>query len=123
MQTIVITSTDKLWKEAQEKGKYTWSTIDSALDDIGFIHATNPDQTTAMLNRHFANRDNLLLLLVDVTKVKSEVRFESPLSGRAGLFPHIYGPLNLDAVYGTIRPDKDTSGGFIEPAGLAKLVS
>jgi len=104
MRLIVVTSTKSLWAEAQKAGKYTQSTIDSKLDDVGFIHATSPDQTAAMLNRHFANRDDILLLLVDVDNVKPEVKFEAPLSGRAGLFPHIYGPLNLDAVYRTIEP-------------------
>lgn len=123
MQTIVITSTTELWEAAQKTGKYTQSTIDSKLNDVGFIHATSPDQTIAMLNRHFADRNDVLLLLVDVDKVQPEVKFEAPLSGRAGLFPHIYGPLNLDAVYGTIKPSQDASGNFVEPEELAKLVS
>lgn len=76
-----------------------------------------------MLNRNFTNRDDVLLLLVDLDKVQPEVKFEAPLSGRAGLFPHIYGPLNLDAVYGTVRPSKDASGNFIEPEELTKLAS
>jgi uncharacterized protein (DUF952 family) len=123
MQTIVITSTDGLWEEARKAGKYTQSTIDSKLEDAGFIHATSPDQTTAMLNRHFTNLDDVLLLLIDLEKVEPEVKFEAALSGRPGLFPHIYGPLNTDAVYGIIKPIKDASGRFIEPVELAKLVS
>jgi uncharacterized protein (DUF952 family) len=121
MQTMVITTTDKLWGEAQKLGEYTQSTIDSKLDDIGFIHATSPDQTIAMLNRHFIIRDDILLLLVDVAQVHSEVRFEAPLSGGAGLFPHIYGPLNTDAVYSVAKPTKDSSGSFTESEELAKL--
>lgn len=77
------------------------------LDDVGFIHATSPNQTIDMLNRHFTDREDLLLLLVDVTKVSSEIKFEAPLSGRKGLFPHIYGPLNIDAVYKNLKADKE----------------
>lgn len=116
MRTIVVTTTGPLWEEAQKTGEYTHSTIGSKLEDVGFIHATSPGQIAAMLNRHFADRDDILLLLVDVDRVKPEVKFESPLSGRAGLFPHIYGPLNVDAVYDTIQAKKDASGHFIEPA-------
>ncbi len=123
MQTIVITSTVEFWEEAQKAGEYTRSTNDLILDEVGFIHATSPDQTTAMLNRYFTSRSDVLLLLVDMAKVKSEVRFEAPLSGKPGLFPHIYGPLNVDAVYGIIKPNKDVSGNFVEPAELARLVS
>lgn len=116
MKTIVITSTDEQWQEAIENGIYTQSTIDTKLADIGFIHATNPHQTIPMLNRHFSERDDILLLLVDLGKIRPEVKFEKPLSGRDELFPHIYGPLNVDAVYDTVRPEKDTDHMFIEPS-------
>jgi len=122
MRTIIITTTDKFWEEALEKGAYAQSTIDSTLDEVGFIHATNPDQVVPMLNRHFTNRDDILLLLVDIDKVKPEIKFEAPLSGGAGLFPHIYGPLNIGAVYGTSRPNKDASGNFTELEELTKIV-
>lgn len=34
--------------------------------------------------------------LLDAEKVKSLVKFEAARSSREGLFPHIYGPLNID---------------------------
>lgn len=89
---IIITTTDALWEEAKARGIYTRSTIDSALEDVGFIHPTSPKQTTDMLNRHFVNRDDIILLQVEEKRVKHEVKFEKPLSGRDELFPHIYGP-------------------------------
>ena len=114
MQTIIITSTERFWQEAQRAGEYTQSTLDAKLDEVGFIHATSPHQTTAMLNRRFADRDDIILLLVNLDKVKPEVKFEEPLSSTKGLFPHIYGPLNLDAVYRQIKPTKDSSGNFVD---------
>jgi len=123
MKTIVITSTSELWKKAQKEGKYAYSTIDMTLDEVGFIHATSPDQTIALLNRRFGDRDDILLLLVDLNKVQSEVKFEPTLSGTPGLFPHLYGPLNLDAIYGNVTPSKDSVGSFITPEKLARLVA
>lgn len=117
MRTIVVTSTNKLWEEAQKLGEYAQSTIDTGLEKVGFIHATSPNQTIGMLNRHFTDHDDILLLLVDLSKVKPEVKFEQAKSGRAGLFPHIYGPLNTDAVYDTVRPNKK-DGRFIAPETL-----
>lgn len=114
MKTIIITSTLDLWGKAQDAGEYMQSTIDSTLDEVGFIHATSPDQTIAMLNRHFTNRDDVLLLVVALDKVKSEVKFEASLSGKGGLYPHIYGPLNTDAVIDTRVPIKDGSGRFAD---------
>lgn len=121
MQTIIITSTDEMWARAQQAGFYSQSTINSKIEDVGFIHATKPDQTIAMLNRHFSERDDILLLVVDLARVKPEVKFEAPLSGNPGKYPHIYGVLNIDAVYKTVSPSKDQSGNFIESDFLAEL--
>jgi len=114
MKTIIITSTPELWEEAQKAGEYTQSTIDRTLDEVGFIHATSPDQTIAMLNRHFTDRNDILLLVVDLDKVKPKVKFEAPLSGSGGTYPHIYGALNTDAVIDTYVPTKNSSGIFTD---------
>ena len=114
MKTIIITSTPELWAQAQKTGEYIQSTINSTLDEVGFIHATNPDQTIAMLNRHFTDRDDILLLVVDIDKVKPEVKFEAPLSGSGGTYPHIYGAINTDAIVDTQVPTQDSSGKFID---------
>lgn len=114
MKTIIITSTPELWDKAQKTGEYRYSTISSSLEEVGFIHATSPDQTIAMLNRRFIDRDNILLLVADLDKIDSEVKFEAPLSGSPGVYPHIYGPLNVDAIIDTYTPIKNSSGRFID---------
>lgn len=76
-----------------------------------------------MLDRHFSKRDDVLLLLIDLDRVKSYVKFVSALSGRQSLFPHIYSPLNVDAVYETIRPEKDEPGHLKMPQQLDGLQS
>lgn len=114
MRTIIITTTPSLWAAAQKTGNYTQSTLDKNITEVGFIHATNPDQTAAMLNRRFKQRNDLLLLLVNVDKIRSEVKFEPTLSGTPGLFPHIYGPLNVDAVYKIVQPTKNKAGDYAE---------
>lgn len=117
MKTIVLITCQPVWEEAQAKGCYTQSTIDSTLEEVGFIHATFPDQTMEVLPR-FKDQDQVVLLLVDVDKVTAPIKYEAARSGRPGTFPHIYGPLNTDAVYKTIVLDKDEAGGFIEPRVL-----
>jgi uncharacterized protein (DUF952 family) len=118
MKIIVIISTADLWAQAQKQGTYTKSTIDSDVSDVGFIHCTSPDQTIATANRHFNDKDDIVLLLIDADKVTVPVKFESAVSGRPGLFPHIYGPLNTDAVFRALPLAKDRTGQFIEPEGL-----
>ena len=124
MRTIIVTSTNKLWAAAQECGSYTQSTAELTLDEVGYIHATSPDQTIAMLNRRFSDRDDVILLLVDLDKVEPEVKFEASSSGiTPGLFPHIYGPLNLDAVYDSATPVKSSLNTFADNTMLAELSS
>jgi uncharacterized protein (DUF952 family) len=121
METIIVTTTEEFWQAAQVAGTYERSTIDTALTAVGFIHATSPDQTIDMVNRHFGGRDDIVFLLVDSSKVKAPVKYEAAPSGRPGLFPHIYGPLNIDAVYATVRPEKDQKGIFTTPKELQEL--
>jgi uncharacterized protein (DUF952 family) len=52
--------------------------------------------------------ENLVLLGIDPGRVRPEIRHD-PVEGGAGFFPHIYGPLNTDAVVEVtpFRPDAD----------------
>jgi uncharacterized protein (DUF952 family) len=123
MQTIVIISELAVWEQAQETKEYIQSTLDSTLSEVGFIHCSFPDQTMEILNRKFTDRDGLVLLLIDVAKVTASVKFEAALSGRPGTFPHIYGPMNIDAVYAVVALEKDGDGSFITPPELVEAQS
>lgn len=112
---IVVTAKKSDWEQAKSAGAYTQSTVDSTLAEVGFIHCCFPEQVMDMVNRKYADQDDLMFLLVDPDKVTSEIRYEAPLSGRAGTFPHIYGPLNIDAVLAEIPLQKDELGKFTTP--------
>lgn len=118
MKTIICITTQTIWEAALKSHEYIHSTITSSLKDVGFIHATTPEQTMNIIPR-FSNQEEVILLLINMGKIKSPVKFEAAHSGREGLFPHIYGPLNTDAIYATVRVDKD--GNFIKPESLIKL--
>ena len=51
MKIIVCITTKKIWENSKKEGKYTHSTITSTLDEVGFIHATNPNQTMDIIQR------------------------------------------------------------------------
>jgi uncharacterized protein (DUF952 family) len=83
----------------------------SSIARDGFLHCSgDPGSTLRVLEDYFASeRRPILVLRIDVDRVKAEVRFEppAPLPGagtthlRPGmLFPHVYGALNLSAVTG-----------------------
>ena len=87
------------WQAAQSAGIYTRSTVGRSLDDVGYIHAADSHQLTAVMNRYFAEvYGPLALLEIDTDRLSSPVIREQPAPGVEAIYPHIYGPLNLDAV-------------------------
>jgi uncharacterized protein (DUF952 family) len=90
------------WVSALEAGEYRAA----SLQEVGFIHCSRPEQILWVANHYFHGTDDLVLLWIDPQHVASEIRWE--LSD-GQVFPHIYGPLNLEAVdtVGELSPDKD----------------
>ena len=94
--------------QAQVKGD---TYIPTRFDLNGFIHCTgDPDTVQAVANDYFSGvEEPILVLVIKTASLTAEVRFEPPApvegSGTSHLkhtqlFPHIYGPLNMDAVTG-----------------------
>lgn len=86
------------WDEAvRSGGPYRRSTVGASLDEVGFVHCSFGHQVAATLERHYAGRDDVVLLAIDPTRSGAPVRVED-LHGAGEAFPHLYGPLELDAV-------------------------
>ncbi|GAB4005407.1 DUF952 domain-containing protein [Spirosoma migulaei] len=68
----------------------------ASLQTEGFIHLSQKEQVGATLGRYYATVPDLLLLHVDTEKITQELKYE--LATNNELFPHLYGPLNKDAV-------------------------
>lgn len=62
----------------------------------GFIHLSKMEQVAGVLDRYYQGTPNLLLVHVDADKLTSELKYE--VSVNNDQFPHLYGPLNKDAV-------------------------
>lgn len=88
------------WEAAQADGRYVTSTRRRTLAEEGFIHLSRADQVAGTATRFYADVDDLLLLVIDPDRLTDEVREESV---GEDTFPHLYGPLPLDAVVG-VRP-------------------
>jgi uncharacterized protein (DUF952 family) len=67
-----------------------------SLSEDGFIHFSTGEQVPQTVERYYSNVDDLLVVTVDVNKLTAELRWED-LTGH-GEFPHLYGPLDIDAV-------------------------
>jgi uncharacterized protein (DUF952 family) len=96
------------WSAAQETGAYT---VDSLAAE-GFIHCSKPDQVLRVANLLFAGQQGLVLLVIDPVRLTSELRWEPGVDLATELFPHLYGPLNLDAVVDVLDFEPDTQGRF-----------
>jgi RimJ/RimL family protein N-acetyltransferase/uncharacterized protein (DUF952 family) len=102
MAMILHILTRKAWKIAQVSGEYRAASLAAE----GFIHASTPEQVITTANHFYRGVSNLVLLWIDPELLQPELRWE-PADGQ--VFPHIYGPLNLDAVRGVtpFQPDPD----------------
>lgn len=105
--------------------KSEWPTLHSggdyraaSLKTEGFIHCTRePEKLVEVANLFFPERpeDQLLVIALDSGKIKPDIKYEDPGCGH--LFPHIYGPLNLDAVESTHQLRR-TNGSWSLPSEL-----
>ena len=91
------------WSEAQGSGtEYTRSSLGTSLEEQGFIHCSFADQVQQIADLVYAGRQDVVLLVIDPSLVPDEIKVEN-LEGGDQLFPHIYGPLPLEAVI-AVRP-------------------
>lgn len=79
----------------------------------GFIHCTDgADNLVATANRRYAgDRRMFVALVIDTSKVAAEIRYEDA----AGIYPHIYGPLNRDAIVDILPMLRAADGTFLPP--------
>lgn len=64
----------------------------------------------------------MVLLVIDPKRLTSPLEYESPVGQHptevGQLFPHVYGPLNIDAVYDVISMPPNSDGFFALSPGL-----
>jgi uncharacterized protein (DUF952 family) len=88
-----------------------------SLDTEGFIHCCTTDQVVEVANYLFRGQRGLVLLVIDPESLIPNIRYED--AGNGMFFPHIYGPLNVNAVVGVKAFEPTDSGTFELPARLA----
>ena len=85
----------------------------------GFVHLSSPGQVHLPATRLFAGRQDLVVLLIDRTRLSAPVVWEPgvPTDPTAMRFPHLYGPLPADAVV-DVRPYRPGPDGTFAPPAL-----
>jgi uncharacterized protein (DUF952 family) len=103
MSYIYRITTKTVWKDAQAAGVFS----DASLSSEGFIHFSYEHQVARTVERFYKDQMDLVVLTIDTKKLTAPL-VEEDTSGH-GMFPHLYGPLNLDAVV-EIRESRELLG-------------
>jgi uncharacterized protein (TIGR00730 family) len=112
-EVVFHLTSHRAWSAAVEQGAYRGDTLASE----GFIHCSRHRQVAEVANRLFRGRDDLVLLAVDAGRLASRVVYEN-LEGGEMPYPHVYGPIDLDAVVRVASYAPDRDGRFAAPAAL-----
>ena len=94
------------WAAAQSAGDYRVSTLGRTLEQEGFLHMSYAHQWPGVLAAYYTDvKEPLVLLEIDPDRLDVPLVVEAPAGSaqRAEEFPHVYGPLRLDAVV-SVRP-------------------
>ena len=109
---ILHITTRPEWDAALAEGAYRADTLASE----GFIHASTREQVLGVADARFRGRPALVLLVIDPDRLQPELRWEESEPGLPP-FPHLYGPLNTDAVVDVVAFPEGADG-FALPPGL-----
>lgn len=106
------------WEDAQQRGDYRAESLETE----GFIHCSTPAQVLPVAENYYKGQSGLILLIIEPALLSSALKWESPSGGTpppgvpvGDPFPHIYGPVNLDAVVKITALEKNPNNTFILP--------
>jgi glutathione S-transferase len=85
------------WKRAQADGLYKIGSLHRSFEQDGFIHLAYATQVNVVADLIYSHTTELLLLTIDPRKLTAVIK-EEKAEYPNELFPHLYGPLNVDAV-------------------------
>ena len=98
------------WEKAEANGVFRGAEID--LQD-GFIHFSAQHQVKETAAKHFAERDDLLLVTVASDDLGEALKWE--ISRGGDLFPHLYSELDLKDVSKVVELRLDEAGNHSFP--------
>ncbi len=104
-----IIGTDDL-RAARETGEI----VTPSLAEEGFIHCSYENQVLTPANQRFSGRYDLVLLVLDPRLISSPLVVEDSY-GSGTEFPHVYGPIPVDAIIRIVEFPPTTDGSFDLP--------
>ncbi len=104
------------WERAVRAGEYRVSTLGAALDQVGFVHCSFPQQLAGVARAVYGRLDRPLVVLELDRGRLPRVRVE-PVPGSDEVFPHVYGPIPVDAVREVLPVRRARDGSLLLPVG------
>ena len=108
MRRIFHLVTPQAWKNSGD-GPYRADSLASE----SFIHCSNRDQVVRIANLFFVSQADLLVLTIEVERLTSPIRDEDPGTGE--LFPHVYGPIDRNAIVEVHPLERGLDGLWVWP--------
>ena len=112
-------TTQMAWDDARNSGEYRAASLLTE----GFIHCSTLAQVLPVANNYYKEQHGLIMLMIEDTLLSSDLKWEAPSGGtpppgvpEGDPFPHIYGPINLDAVVNVVELLSKPDGTFELPA-------
>lgn len=85
------------WRRARAEGRYFVSTRGRMLHEEGFIHCSFAEQVAGVIERFYADLEQIVLIRIDPHRLHVPMVVED-LDDIGEAFPHVYGPIPVDAV-------------------------
>ncbi len=98
------------WENPEHIHAYRGSEKDR---EDGFLHFSTASQLAGTLAKYYTDADDLLLIAASPTALGTALKYEPSRDG--ALFPHLYAPLNYDAVAWVHKITRDELGNFVLP--------
>ena len=106
------------WSEARQRGDYRAGSLETE----GFIHCSTNEQVIPVTEKYYKGQEGLLVLVIEPERLTSDLKWEPPAEGapppgvpEGDLFPHIYGPINLEAVIRVLDLESQPDGRYSFP--------
>lgn len=103
------------WIGATRAGRYAADSLESE----GFIHCSTAAQVVPVAERFYRGQTGLVLLVIETGKLTAPVKWEQsappPGVDAGAAFPHLYGPIGLDAIAACLDFEPNESGEFAMP--------
>jgi len=123
VSTILHLASDASWLASDKKGVYKADSLSTE----GFIHCSTASQIVDVANAFYHGQHGLVILVIDADKLTSELKWEPPAhpnperAANVGdeFFPHVYGPINVEAVVKVIPFEAVEDGTFTLPPELS----